>query len=179
MDRQSEDVFHACAAILSVEDPRLPKPTVVHGYLQSQLPQLVGLTRRQIRHLLDRDLVTPSVRAAGGRGRAALYGWEDLLVMATLREMLELSGAELVSRRAMTVIEAMHGISQHPIAYHCLVVDKERTYVVEDARLAMNQVEAGKPMILIPLKPVESELEGRLLQEGLPAAPAEERQRAA
>lgn len=100
--------------------------------------------------------------------------------MATLREVLELSGSELGAKRAATVVEAMRGITQQPIAFRCLVIDKERTFVVDDVRLAVKQLEAGWAMTLIPLRAVEAELEGRLLQEGLARPSATEtRQRAA
>jgi DNA-binding transcriptional MerR regulator len=180
LDRAGEAVYPTCAAVLSVAAPRLPKPTVVHGYPRSKLPQLVGLTRRQIAYLAERGLVLPSARGASGRGRATLYSWQDLLVMATLRRVLEISRTELGAKQAATVIEALRrDLGQEPLSYQCLVVDNESAFIVEDVRMVTQTLEAGRALLLVPLRSVESELESRRLREGLPGPPSEDRQRAA
>lgn len=175
-----EVVYPACAAVLSVDGPRLPKPNVVHGYPRSKLPDLVGLSRRQVGYLAERQLVLPSVRGSAGRGIATLYGWQDLLVMATLRRVLEISRSELAARQAEMIVAALRrDLGQEPIAFQCLVVDRESAFVVDDVSLVMKTLEAGDAMLLVPLRAVEAELESRRLRIGLPGPEPEERQRAA
>lgn len=154
---------------------------MAYGYPRSLVPRLVGLSRRQVVHLAERGIVTPSVRGSSGRGSATLYSHHDLLVMATLRRLLEVTRSELGSRQAAVVAEALAAVEGQPLAERFLVFDAEDCYVIEGAGNVAELARSSSALLLLALEPISDRLSRELLRAGRTVAPAAsvEKQRAA
>src|SRR5437899_12907480 len=58
------------------------------GYRVPEVCKLVGISYRQLDYWARTDLVTPSVRDAGGSGTQRLYSFQDLVMLRVIEKLL-------------------------------------------------------------------------------------------
>ena len=59
------------------------------GYRAPDVVRIVGVTYRQLDYWARTDLVTPSVQDAQGSGSQRLYGFRDLVLLRSIRDLLD------------------------------------------------------------------------------------------
>jgi DNA-binding transcriptional MerR regulator len=63
--------------------------TTEKGYRAPEVVKLVGVTYRQLDYWARTGLVKPSVRDASGSGTQRLYGFQDLVLLRSIKNLLE------------------------------------------------------------------------------------------
>ncbi|HUG87643.1 MAG TPA: MerR family transcriptional regulator [Actinomycetota bacterium] len=63
--------------------------TTENGYRAPEVVKLVGVTYRQLDYWARTELVKPSVRDASGSGTQRLYGFQDLVLLRSIKNLLE------------------------------------------------------------------------------------------
>ncbi|HEX6208270.1 MAG TPA: MerR family transcriptional regulator, partial [Actinomycetota bacterium] len=63
--------------------------TTETGYRAPEVVKLVGVTYRQLDYWARTELVKPSVRDANGSGTQRLYGFQDLVLLRSIKNLLE------------------------------------------------------------------------------------------
>jgi DNA-binding transcriptional MerR regulator len=63
--------------------------TTENGYRAPEVVKLVGVTYRQLDYWARTGLVKPSVRDASGSGTQRLYGFQDLVLLRSIKNLLE------------------------------------------------------------------------------------------
>jgi hypothetical protein len=137
------------------------------AYPRALLSSLSGLSHRQIRHLAERGLLVPSVRASSGRGSPTLYSREDLTKLCVLGRILALTGGELSRALAAAASEAID--TAETTRGKVLVVDDDGAWLAEDSELP--RLIGGLPAALwVSLDDVESRIERDLARPRMAAA---------
>jgi len=139
------------------------------GYARSQVPALVGLTRRQVIYLAERGLVSPSVRGPSGRGSPTIYAYEDLRRLAVIAALTRLTRGEVVLEQARAALSALERLSDGPWGGQVLLLDGELAWVVEAGEVA-TMLEHQPELIVIDLGRTESALGVQLRRNNLMAA---------
>jgi DNA-binding transcriptional MerR regulator len=60
-----------------------------HGYRAPEVAKLVEVSYRQLDYWARTGLVKPSVRDAGGSGTQRLYGFQDLVLLRAIKDLLD------------------------------------------------------------------------------------------
>lgn len=75
--------------------------TTENGYRAPEVVKLVGVTYRQLDYWARTGLVKPSVRDASGSGTQRLYGFQDLVLLRSIKNLLETGVTLQKIRRAV------------------------------------------------------------------------------
>ena len=63
--------------------------TEERGYRAPDVVRVVGVTYRQLDYWARTDLVTPSIQDAQGSGSQRLYGFRDLVLLRSIKDLLD------------------------------------------------------------------------------------------
>lgn len=72
-----------------------------HGYRAPEVVKIVGVTYRQLDYWARTGLVRPSVREAGGSGTQRLYSFHDLVLLRSIKRLLDAGVTLQKIRRAI------------------------------------------------------------------------------
>ena len=128
------------------------------GYRGPTVCKIVDITYRQLDYWARTDLVTPSVRSAGGSGTQRLYSFDDIVALRVVKRLLD-TGVSLQKVRA--AIDELRRRGQG-LADSMLVSDGVSVFAVEDGDELIDLLKKGQGVFAISVAPVVDELRGEV-----------------
>jgi DNA-binding transcriptional MerR regulator len=129
------------------------------GYRGPEVCKLVGISYRQLDYWARTELVTPSVREAGGSGTQRLYSFQDLIQLRVIKKLLD-AGVSLQNvRKAVLYLREHLGTEPSSVT---LMSDGVRIYACESEDEIIDLVKRGQGVFGIALDKVRDELEGSM-----------------
>jgi DNA-binding transcriptional MerR regulator len=131
------------------------------GFRGPQVCRIVGITYRQLDYWARTDLVRPSVCDAQGSGSQRLYSYRDLLELKVIKEMLDAGFSLQRARKAIDYLRAELG---DDLASASLVLDGGRSILARTGEALVDLVREGQGVLnIVPLGPVQEEINARIL----------------
>jgi DNA-binding transcriptional MerR regulator len=134
-------------------------PETTEGYRVPDVCKVVGISYRQLDYWARTGLLTPSVKDAGGSGTQRLYSFQDLVLLRTIRNLLD-AGVSLQSiRKAIEYLRDQLGTEPSSAT---LVSDGRRVYAVTSPDEIVDLLSKGQGVFAIALDKVRDDLTGSL-----------------
>jgi DNA-binding transcriptional MerR regulator len=131
------------------------------GYRVPEVCKVVGITYRQLDYWARTELVTPSVREAGGSGTQRLYSFQDLVQLRIIKQLLETGISLQHVRKAIEYLRTL----DRPVQSMTLISDGRRVYTPESPEAVIDLLSQGQGVFAIALGKVEDDLSRRLNAE--------------
>lgn len=128
------------------------------GYRGPTVCKIVGISYRQLDYWARTELVTPSVRSAGGSGTQRLYSFDDIVALRVVKRLLD-TGVSLQKVRA--AIDELRRRGQG-LADSMLVSDGVSVFAVDDGDELIDLLKKGQGVFAISVAPVVDELRGEV-----------------
>ena len=128
------------------------------SFRTSEVSHVVGATYNQLVYWDKTGLVSPSLRAASGRGSRRLYSVEDIFELKILMKLLDSS---LPLQRIRSSFRFIRGQSK---ALSSLVVltDGKTVYFYEDYDVLVDTLKEGQTVLRIAVQDLIAEVQARL-----------------
>ena len=129
-----------------------------NGYRVPDVCRVVGISYRQLDYWARTELVTPSIREAGGSGTQRLYSFQDMLVLRVIKKLLEAGVGLQQIRKAVDYLRE----SKHPLHSAMLMSDGNRIYLPDSPDAVIDLLAKGQGVFAIAIDKVAIDLEGSL-----------------
>jgi DNA-binding transcriptional MerR regulator len=139
------------------------------GYRIPDVQKIVGISYRQLDYWARTGLVRPSIRDAGGSGTQRLYSFEDLVVLRTIKKLLDAGVSLQRIRRAIGFLR--DHLNREPQGV-TIMSDGSGIYACESPTEVMDLLQRGQGVFGIALDKVWTDVEGSLKKSGRAAARA-------
>jgi DNA-binding transcriptional MerR regulator len=125
------------------------------GYRVPEVCKLVGISYRQLDYWARTELVTPSVRDAGGSGTQRLYSFHDLVLLKVIKKLLDTGVSLQRIRKAVEYLQTH--LKKEPVGV-TLMSDGNRIYAAESAEEIYDLLQTGQGVFAIALDRVWTDL---------------------
>ena len=139
------------------------------GYRIPDVQKIVRISYRQLDYWARTGLVRPSVRDAGGSGTQRLYSFEDLVVLRTIKKLLDAGVSLQRIRRAIGFLR--DHLNREPQGV-TIMSDGSGIYACESPTEVMDLLQRGQGVFGIALDKVWTDVEGSLKRSARAAARA-------
>jgi DNA-binding transcriptional MerR regulator len=129
------------------------------GYRIPDVQKIVGISYRQLDYWARTRLVRPSVRDAGGSGTQRLYSFEDLVVLRTIKKLLDAGVSLQRIRRAIGFLRDNLDAQPQGVT---IMSDGTGIYACESPDEVMDLLQRGQGVFGIALDKVWTDVEGSL-----------------
>jgi DNA-binding transcriptional MerR regulator len=129
------------------------------GYRVPEVCRVVGISYRQLDYWARTELVTPSIREAGGSGTQRLYSFQDLILLKLIKSLLD-AGVSLQQIRK--AIEYLRENESNELIGITLMSDGHTIYACSSPGEIMDLLKRGQGVFGIALDAVRSDLEDTL-----------------
>lgn len=123
--------------------------------------QIVGITYRQLDYWARTDLVKPSVRETSVSGNARLYSFGDVLLLKTIKNLID---AGISLQQIRLAVEHLHARGVNDLTQVTLVSDGVSVYELTDGEQLTDLLRGGQGMFAIGLGAVWRQIKGVLLE---------------
>src|SRR5207237_549995 len=130
-----------------------------NGYRVPDVCRVVGISYRQLDYWARTELVTPSIREAGGSGTQRLYSFQDMVLLRLIKSLLDTGVSLQQIRKAIEYLRENEGNELTGIT---LMSDGHRIYACASPGEVMDVLQRGQGVFGIALDRVRDELEGSL-----------------
>ena len=124
----------------------------------SEVSRLVGATRSQLVYWDKTGLVSPSLKAASGKGSRRLYSTEDILELKILMRLLHSS---LTLQRIRPSFRFIRGQSKN-LASLIVLTDGKTVYLYQDKDILVDTLKQGQTVLRITVQDMISEVQAAL-----------------
>ena len=135
--------------------PRRRKPV---SFRTSEVSHVVGATYNQLVYWDKTGLVSPSLRAASGRGSRRLYSVEDIFELKILMKLLDSS---LPLQRIRPSFRFIRGQSK-TLSSFVVLTDGKTVYFYEDYDVLVDTLKEGQTVLRIAVQDLIAEVQARL-----------------
>ena len=129
------------------------------GYLGKTAMEAAEITYRQLDYWARTGLVVPSVRPAKGSGSQRLYSFRDILVLKTVKRLLDL-GISLQNVKA--AINKLREMGVEDLSSVTLISDGASVYTLDSPDELVDLLAGGQGVFAIAVGRVASETRGQL-----------------
>jgi DNA-binding transcriptional MerR regulator len=129
------------------------------GYRIPDVQKIVGISYRQLDYWARTGLVRPSIRDAGGSGTQRLYSFEDLVVLRTIKKLLDAGVSLQRIRRAIGFLRDNLDAQPQGVT---IMSDGTGIYACESPDEVMDLLQRGQGVFGIALDKVWTDVEGSL-----------------
>ena len=127
------------------------------GYRAPQVKEIVGISYRQLDYWDRTGLVNPSIKGAEGSGSQRLYGFQDLLQLRVIKQLLD-AGVSLQQVRKAIDYLRVH-LKTQPESLN-LMSDGSRIYAMDSPEEIFDLLQRGQGVFGINVGKVWTDLEG-------------------
>jgi DNA-binding transcriptional MerR regulator len=135
--------------------PRRKKPV---SFRTSEVSHVVGATYNQLVYWDKTGLVSPSLKAASGKGSRRLYSVEDIFELKILMKLLDSS---LPLQRIRSSFRFIRGQSK-ALASFVVFTDGKTVYFYEDYDVLVDTLKQGQAVLRIAVQDLITEVQARL-----------------
>jgi DNA-binding transcriptional MerR regulator len=129
------------------------------GYRIPDVQKIVGISYRQLDYWARTGLVRPSVQDAGGSGTQRLYSFEDLVVLRTIKKLLDAGVSLQRIRKAIGFLRDNLDAQPQGVT---IMSDGNGIYACESPNEVMDLLQRGQGVFGIALDKVWTDVEGSL-----------------
>lgn len=126
------------------------------GFRVPQVTKLVGISYRQLDYWARTGLVTPSIQDAVGSGTQRLYSFQDLVLLKSIKELLDTGLSLQKIRRSIATAKDLLDLPPHGLT---LMSDGKRILAAESPEQIIDLLKGGQGVFAIDLSQVWSSLE--------------------
>lgn len=127
------------------------------GYRGPQVCKFVGITYRQLDYWARTGLLTPSVKSAAGSGSQRLYSFQDLVLLRTIKRLLD---AGMSLQRVREAVSYVRDNLDGDLSDVTLVSNGETIIAVHDDRQLIDALKGGQITFTVALGSVYEDLAG-------------------
>jgi DNA-binding transcriptional MerR regulator len=135
--------------------PRRKKPV---SFRTSEVSHVVGATYSQLVYWDKTGLVSPSLRAASGKGSRRLYSVEDIFELKILMKLLDSS---LPLQRIRSSFRFIRGQSR-TLSSFVVLTDGKTVYFYEDYDVLVDTLKQGQTVLRIAVQDLIADVQARL-----------------
>jgi DNA-binding transcriptional MerR regulator len=135
--------------------PRRRKPV---SFRTSEVSHVVGATYSQLVYWDKTGLVSPSLRAASGKGSRRLYSVEDIFELKILMKLLDSS---LPLQRIRSSFRFIRGQSR-TLSSFVVLTDGKTVYFYEDYDVLVDTLKQGQTVLRIAVQDLIADVQARL-----------------
>jgi len=128
------------------------------SFRTSEVSHVVGATYNQLVYWDKTGLVSPSLRAASGRGSRRLYSVEDIFELKILMKLLDSS---LPLQRIRSSFRFIRGQSR-TLASFVVLTDGKTVYFYEDYDVLVDTLKEGQTVLRIAVQDLIADVQARL-----------------
>jgi DNA-binding transcriptional MerR regulator len=139
------------------------------GYRAPEVAKIVGISYRQLDYWARTGLVNPSVRDAGGSGTQREYSFQDIIVLKTIKNLLD-TGVNL--QRIRKAIGYLRDYLKKSPSGLTLLSDGIKIYACESPDEVMDVLQRGQGVFGIAVDKVVRDVEGSVKKTARSAARA-------
>jgi DNA-binding transcriptional MerR regulator len=129
------------------------------GYRVPEVCRVVGISYRQLDYWARTELVTPSIREAGGSGTQRLYSFQDLVQLRVIKKLIDAGVSLQRIRRAVLYLREHLGTSPAGVT---LMSDGRNVYACASEDEIIDLVKRGQGVFAIAVDKVWDDLAGSL-----------------
>jgi DNA-binding transcriptional MerR regulator len=129
------------------------------GYRIPDVQRIVGISYRQLDYWARTGLVRPSVQDAGGSGTQRQYSFEDLVVLRTIKKLLDAGVSLQRIRKAIGFLRDNLDAQPQGVT---IMSDGNGIYACESPDEVMDLLQRGQGVFGIALDKVWTDVEGSL-----------------
>ena len=125
------------------------------GYRVPEVCKVIGISYRQLDYWARTELVTPSIREAGGSGTQRLYSFQDLVQLKVIKKLID---AGISLRRIRKAIQYLRQNKHTDTTGVTLMSDGVSIYACESEDEIIDLVKRGQGVFAIALDKVWEDL---------------------
>jgi DNA-binding transcriptional MerR regulator len=137
--------------------PRRKKPI---SFRISEVSRVVGATYNQLVYWDKTGLVSPSLRAASGRGSRRLYSVEDIFELKILMKLVESSLSLQRIRSSFRFIRAQ----SRTLSSFVVLTDGKTVYFYEDYDILVDTLREGQTVLRIAVQDLIADVQAKLAE---------------
>ena len=127
------------------------------GHRIPEVQRIVGISYRQLDYWARTGLVRPSIRDAGGSGTQRLYSFQDLVLLRTIKKLLDAGVSLQRIRKAIGFVREQ--LKKEPEGV-TLMSDGQGIYACESPDEVMDLLQRGQGVFGIAIDKVWTDVEG-------------------
>lgn len=139
------------------------------GFRAPDVAKLVGISYRQLDYWARTDLVTPSVRDAGGSGTQREYSFQDVVLLKAIKNLLD-TGINL--ERIRKAIDYLRTHLKEKPQELTLFSDGNKVYAATSPDEVIDLLSKGQGVFAIAVDKVWTDVEGSVAKQTAKAARA-------
>ena len=136
----------------------MPQNSKFTSFTTTEVSRIVGASRRQLAYWDKTSLLSPSLRAASGRGSRRLYSVQDIVELKILLGLLKSS---LSLQRIRTSFRFIREWPE-PLSSLIILTDGETIYLYQDENLLVDTLKHGQTVLRIAVQDLITEVQEKV-----------------
>ena len=128
------------------------------SFTTTEVSRIVGASHRQLAYWDETGLLSPSLRAASGRGSRRLYSVQDIIELKILLRLLKSSLSLQRVRSSFRFIRER----PEPLASLIILTDGKTIYLYQDENLLVDTLKHGQTVLRIAVQDLITEVQERV-----------------
>jgi DNA-binding transcriptional MerR regulator len=136
----------------------MPQDSKFTSFTTTEVSRIVGASRRQLAYWDKTSLLSPSLRAASGRGSRRLYSVQDIIELKILLGLLK---SPLSLQRIRTSFRFIREWPE-PLSSLIILTDGETIYLYQDENLLVDTLKHGQTVLRIAVQDLITEVQEKV-----------------
>jgi DNA-binding transcriptional MerR regulator len=136
----------------------MPQNSKFTSFTTTEVSHIVGASRRQLAYWDKTSLLSPSLRAASGRGSRRLYSVQDIVELKILLGLLK---GSLSLQRIRTSFRFIREWPE-PLSSLIILTDGETIYLYQDENLLVDTLKHGQTVLRIAVQDLITEVQEKV-----------------
>lgn len=136
----------------------MPEKSKFASFTTTEVSSIVGASRRRLAYWDETGLLSPSLRAASGRGSRRLYSLQDIIELKILLRLLKSSLSLQRVRSSFRFIRER----PEPLASLIILTDGKTIYLYQDENLLVDTLKHGQTVLRIAVQDLITEVQERV-----------------
>lgn len=136
----------------------MPRKRKATSFTITEVSYIVGASRHQLAYWDETGLLSPSLKAASGRGSRRLYSIQDIIELKILLKLLKSS---LSLQRVRASFRFIRGRPE-PLSSLVVLTDGETIYLYQDEELLVDTLKHGQMVSRIAVQDLIAEIQEKV-----------------
>lgn len=136
----------------------MPQDIRFTSFTTTEVSRIVGASRRQLAYWDKTGLLSPSLRAASGRGSRRLYSLQDII---ELKILLRLLTSSLSLQRVRASFRFIRG-QPESLSSLIIVTDGKTIYLYQDENLLVDTLKHGQTVLRVAVQDLIAEVQEKV-----------------
>jgi DNA-binding transcriptional MerR regulator len=136
----------------------MPQKSKLTSFTTTEVSRIVGASRHQLAYWDETGLLSPSLRAASGKGSRRLYSLQDIIELKILLRLLK---SPLSLQRIRTSFRFIRERPE-PLSSLIILTDGETIYLYQDENLLVDTLKHGQTVLRIAVQDLITEVQEKV-----------------